>query len=173
MNILFYRYNSICEPDMIEVLGRYSNSIDEITIEMDDKNISSKECLCALSSALQQKKYDFVFLHIKPTDSLAEDGNYIGKRDFIEKMDKYVSILNEVDDETLIVITADHSTACELKAHSADPVPILFHAKGIRNDNLAKFGERECSKGSLGVIEGKDVMPNVLNIMGKLPLIGA
>ena len=61
MNILFYRYNSICEPDMIEVLGRYSNSIDEITIEMDDKNISSKECLCALSSALQQKKYDFVF----------------------------------------------------------------------------------------------------------------
>lgn len=37
MNILFYRYNSICEPDMIEVLGRYSNSIDEITIEMDDK----------------------------------------------------------------------------------------------------------------------------------------
>lgn len=119
------------------------------------------------------KKYDFVFLHIKPTDSLAEDGNYIGKRDFIEKMDKYVSILNEVDDETLIVITADHSTACELKAHSADPVPILFHAKGIRNDNLAKFGERECSKGSLGVIEGKDVMPNVLNIMGKLPLIGA
>ena len=61
MNILFYRYNSICEPDMIEVLGRYSNSIDEITIEMDDKNISSKECLCALSSALQQKKYDSVF----------------------------------------------------------------------------------------------------------------
>ena len=61
MNILFYRYNSICEPDMIEVLGRYSNSIDEITIEMDDKNISSKECLCALSSALQQKNYDVVF----------------------------------------------------------------------------------------------------------------
>lgn len=61
MDILFYRYNSICEPDMIEVLERYSNSIDEITIEMDDKNISSKECLCALSSALQQKNYDIVF----------------------------------------------------------------------------------------------------------------
>ncbi len=119
------------------------------------------------------KEYDFVFLHVKPTDSLAEDGNYLGKKEFIEKIDKYVSKLNEVDDETLIVITADHSTACELKAHSADPVPILFHAKGIRNDNLTKFGERECSKGSLGVIEGKDVMPNILNVMGKLPLIGA
>ncbi len=119
------------------------------------------------------KTYDFVFLHIKPTDSLAEDGNFQGKKDFIEKIDKYVSILNEVDDETLIVITADHSTACELKAHSADAVPILFHAKGIRSDNIGKFGERDCSKGSLGVIEGKDVMPNILNVMGRLPLIGA
>ena len=119
------------------------------------------------------KTYDFVFLHVKPTDSLAEDGNYMGKKDFIERIDKYVSILNKVDDETLIVITADHSTACELKAHSADAVPILFHAKGIRNDNLEKFGERECAKGSLGIIEGKDVMPNILNVMGKLPLIGA
>ena len=119
------------------------------------------------------KTYDFVFLHIKPTDSLAEDGNYLGKKNFIEKIDKYVSILNQVDDETLIVVTADHSTACELKAHSADAVPILFHAKGIRNDGINKFGERDCSKGSLGIIEGKDVMPNILNVMGRLPLIGA
>ena len=114
-----------------------------------------------------------MFLHIKPTDSLAEDGNYLGKKEFIEKIDKYVSILNKVDDETLIVITADHSTACELKAHSADAVPILFHAKGIRNDGVNKFSERDCAKGSLGIMEGKDVMPNILNIMGKLPLIGA
>lgn len=119
------------------------------------------------------KKYDFVFLHVKPTDSLAEDGNYMGKKDFIEKIDKYVSILNEVDDETVIVITADHSTACELKAHSGDPVPIMFHAKGVRNEGLTKFSEREFAKGSLGIIEGKDVMPNVLNIMGRLPLTGA
>lgn len=119
------------------------------------------------------KTYDFVFLHVKPTDSLAEDGNAIVKKEFIEKIDKYVSILNQVDEETLIVITADHSTACELKAHSADPVPILFHAKGIRNDGLKCFGERECAKGSLGIIEGRDVMPNILNVMGKLPLIGA
>jgi len=119
------------------------------------------------------KTYDFVFIHIKPTDSLAEDGNFQGKKDFIEKIDKYVSILNEVDDETLIVITADHSTACELKAHSADAVPILFHAKTIRSDAINSFGERNCAKGNLGVIEGKDVMPHILNIMGRLPLIGA
>ena len=134
-----------------------------------DTNLEGK-----FNAAIEALKiYDFVFLHVKPTDSLAEDGNYLGKKEFIEKIDKYVSILNKVDDETLIVVTADHSTACELKAHSADAVPILFHAKGIRNDEINRFGERDCSKGSLGVIEGKDVMPNILNVMGKLPLIGA
>lgn len=150
------------------LLGMDLINVPFVTAQIDT-NIEGK--MNAAIDAL--KKYDFVFLHIKATDSLAEDGNYIGKKEFIEKIDKYVSILNKVDDDTLIVITADHSTACELKAHSADPVPILFHAKGIRNDSLEKFGERECSKGSLGIIEGKDVMPNVLNIMGKLPITGA
>ncbi|MBE7075246.1 MAG: 2,3-bisphosphoglycerate-independent phosphoglycerate mutase [Clostridiales bacterium] len=118
-------------------------------------------------------EYDFVFLHIKPTDSLAEDGKPIEKREFIEKIDKYISLLNKVDNETLIVITADHSTACELKAHTADSVPVMFYCNGIRNDNITKFGERDFAKGSLGILEGKDIMPNILNIMGKLPIIGA
>ena len=117
--------------------------------------------------------HDFVFLHVKPTDSLAEDGKAVEKRDFIEKIDKCVSTLNNLDDETLLVITADHSTACELKAHTADPVPVMFCAKGIRADYIEKFGERTCAKGTLGIVEGKDIMPNILNIMGKLPIIGA
>ena len=119
-------------------------------------------------------EYDFVFLHIKPTDSLAEDGRPDEKKNFIEKIDKYVALLQTLDHDTLIVITADHSTACELKAHTADPVPVIFNAEeGIRIDRLKKFGERDCAKGSLGIIEGKDIMPNILNIMGKLPIIGA
>lgn len=61
------------------------------------------------------------------------------------------------------------STICNY----TDAVPILFHAKGIRNDDINNFGERNCSKGSLGIIEGKDVMPYILNVMGRLPLIGA
>ena len=89
-------------------------------------------------------------------------------------VDKYVALLQTLDHDTLIVITADHSTACELKAHTADPVPVIFNAEeGIRIDRLKKFGERDCAKGSLGIIEGKDIMPNILNIMGKLPIIGA
>ena len=116
---------------------------------------------------------DFVFLHIKPTDSLGEDGNPIGKRDFIEKIDNSIKVLKDLDEETLIVITADHSTPCELKQHSADPVPIMICGSGVRADDVKNFGERSCTKGGLGFIEGKDVMPIILDIQGKLKLIGA
>lgn len=137
---------------------------------MVDTNVEAK-----FNAAIEAlNTYDFVFIHVKATDSLAEDGNYIGKRDFIEKIDKAVSIFDNLQEDTLLVVTADHSTSSELHAHTADPVPIMFKATGaVRFDNLTKFGEREFSKGSLGWIEGKDVMPYVLNIMGKLPLIGA
>jgi len=85
-------------------------------------------------------KHDFVFLHIKATDSLGEDGNCIGKKQFIEKIDKYMKFK-----DIIVIITADHSTPCELKRHSDDPVPFLIY--GRDKDNICKFSEKECSKG--------------------------
>ncbi len=149
--------------------------MDIIDIEgataLPNTNVDNK--ITAAIDLLNNKSYDFVFLHIKPTDSLAEDGNYNGKKEFIEKVDKSIGKLEELNDDVLTIITADHSTACELKAHSADPVPIMFCCDGILSDEIKEFGERNFSKGNLGFIEGKDVMNLILNILGKLPLIGA
>ncbi|AKB32217.1 2,3-bisphosphoglycerate-independent phosphoglycerate mutase, archaeal type [Methanosarcina siciliae HI350] len=118
--------------------------------------------------------YDFVFVHVKGTDSMGEDGNYIGKRDFITKIDKAAKHFLDIPEETLVVFTADHSTPCELKAHSADPVPVMFYAKSsLRVDDVTQFSERAAAKGGLGVIEGKDLMPQIENLLGKLHLIGA
>ena len=117
--------------------------------------------------------YSFVFCHVKATDSLAEDGNPEGKREFIEKSDKAAALLTDLPDDVLLIITADHSTACELKAHSADPVPVIFCNPSVRVDDVAEFSERACALGGFGYSEGKDIMPQVLNLMGKLHLIGA
>jgi 2,3-bisphosphoglycerate-independent phosphoglycerate mutase len=118
-------------------------------------------------------KYDFIFCHVKATDSLAEDGNHQGKKDFIEKADKAATYLINLPDDVMLVITSDHSTACELKAHTADPVPTLFCNPSVLIDSVSEFGERAFAGGGLGFIEGKDVMPQVMNLMGKLHLIGA
>lgn len=126
------------------------------------------------NAVLEQLKYhDFAFVHVKAADSLAEDGNFEGKKKFIEKVDKALEIFHNLPEETLLVITADHSTACALKAHSADPVPILFRGTGVRVDQVSAFNEIECVKGGLGFMEGKHIMPQIMNLLGRLHLVGA
>jgi len=117
--------------------------------------------------------HDFIFVHVKAADSLGEDGNPEGKKDFLEKADKAAALLTDLPENVLLVISADHSTPCELKNHSADPVPIVFKGGAVRIDEVTSFGERSCAKGGLGFIEGRHVMPQTLNLMGRLQLIGA
>jgi len=136
---------------------------------LPDTNIEAK--FKASLEALE--KYDFVFCHVKPTDSLAEDGNFEGKKSFIEKADKAAALFTNLSDDVLLVVTSDHSTACELKAHTADPVPLLFSNPSVRIDSVTEIGERSFANGGLGHVEGKDVMPQIMNLMGKLHLVGA
>lgn len=137
---------------------------------LPDTNIRAK----FLEVIEKNKHYDFIFCHVKATDSLGEDGNYRGKKDFIEKADKEIPVLFNLPDDTVLFIGADHSTPCELKAHSADPVPVLFTGKSsIRVDDVNEYNETACAKGNLGIIYGKDVILHILNIMGSLHLIGA
>src|SRR3989338_1809827 len=144
--------------DIIEVKG----ATGTLHTDLEAKFTAAKNAL---------KRYDFVFVHIKATDSCGEDGNFAEKKKFIEKIDKAIRIISNLDD-TLIVVTADHSTPCTLKTHSADPVPILMNGIGVRVDDVTKFGERACANGGLGHIIGLNVMPEIMNLLGKSQLYG-
>nr|WP_315103322.1 DUF3880 domain-containing protein [uncultured Catonella sp.] len=61
MNLLFYRYGSICEPDFIEGFKELGNTVDELTYEIEDKNIPAAKRVELISTALLKKSYDFVF----------------------------------------------------------------------------------------------------------------
>lgn len=124
----------------------------------------------AVKKALED--YDFIFMHIKGTDALSEDGDLRGKVHFIEKVDAAIPIVTSVKN-LLLVLTADHSTPVCLKTHSADPTPILMHGEGVRVDDVKEFGERPCAKGGLGRIKGAHLMPEIMNILGKSKLYGA
>ncbi|MEF8847063.1 MAG: 2,3-bisphosphoglycerate-independent phosphoglycerate mutase [Candidatus Paceibacterota bacterium] len=109
-------------------------------------------------------KYDFVFTHVKPVDNLAEDGNYQGKKKFIEKIDKAIKPVLNLN-KTLVAITADHSTCCDLKRHCVDPVPLLIHGAG--KDEVTKFSEKACKEGALGKLKQKKVMDKLLDLSTK------
>lgn len=62
MKILFYRYNSICEPDIISVLKRLGHEVSEITDEMTDKTLTPGQQVRIISAALTGSvRYDLVF----------------------------------------------------------------------------------------------------------------
>lgn len=61
MNILFYRYDSICEPDLIEVLTGLGHEITQLTEEMTNKELGPEGQFRQISEALKKQSYHMVF----------------------------------------------------------------------------------------------------------------
>ena len=120
-----------------------------------------------------RREYDFIFVHVKAADNFGHDGDYSGKKEFIERIDEAFKEFDKLGEETLLVVTADHSTPCGLKEHSADSVPIMFHGTGVRTDNVNAFNERACTNGGLGTLSGKYLMNHAWNLLGLLKKYGS
>lgn len=130
-----------------------------------DLNAKAKAALQLLD------KHDFIILHVKGADEASHDGNIRAKIEIIERVD---SIINQfIDTFDFIVITADHTTPVSVKNHTADPVPVVISGPGVRTDDVKTFSERAAAKGGLGRIRGKDLIPIVIDLMGKSPKFGA
>jgi len=111
-------------------------------------------------NALQ--RYDCVYVHLKGPDLYGHDGDAIGKMKNIEEIDRY--FFGNLKTDEMIVITADHTTPCTIKAHSKDPVPVLIYGNGI--DGAEKFCERTCENRRInGKIDGTRFMEYVMKLI--------
>jgi len=123
-----------------------------------DSNLEAK--FSAAKKALE--KFTFVFLHIKAADNLAEDGNFSGKKSFLEKVDgemKQVMGLKSV----FLALSGDHSTCSLLKRHCNLPFPVLFYGPNVVKKGVArKFSEKNCKKGELGTISQLSLMKHLI-----------
>jgi len=150
------RYVGMDVPDIKEATG--------------DKNTNFKAKGKAVLKLL--KDHDFVFVHVKATDSFSHDGNLKGKASVIEKVDKELIPMLKKSGAYLI-ITGDHSTPCSRKAHSGHEVPILIYGKDERVDSVKKFDEISCMNGGLGHLLGRDIIHIVLNLIEKAEVYGS
>lgn len=110
---------------------------------------------------------DVLYVHIKGPDEPGHDGKPDKKRKIIEMIDRYFfsTLLPNVDlSEDLVAVTADHSTPCSLRAHSDDPVPLLIAGPNLKADGLKHFSEKACRKGSLGTMNGPELMPKLMRL---------
>lgn len=61
MEILFYRYNSICEPDLLQAFTNFGVTVHVEEMEMHRKNVSPRECAGKVAEWILQKPLAFVF----------------------------------------------------------------------------------------------------------------
>lgn len=61
MEILFYRYNSICEPDIIQVFTDFGITVHTENMEMTDKSVTPKQCAAKITEWLMGHSFAFVF----------------------------------------------------------------------------------------------------------------
>ncbi len=120
------------------------------------------------------KTHDFVLLHFKATDELGHDGDFDGKKEFIENLDMAIRPLLELNfSEVCMIFTADHSTPVAIREHTGDPVPIAVVHEGVRTDEVKAFSEFEAYKGGLCRIQGKDAMNIALDLIDRMEKFGA
>ena len=117
-------------------------------------------------------EFDFFYLHIKQTDTHGEDGDFNRKVKVIEHVDTQIPRLLTLKPD-VVIVSGDHSSPASMKSHSWHPVPTLLFSKFVREDNIAEFGERACSRGSLGVLPAKDILPLALANAGRIAKYGA
>ena len=120
------------------------------------------------------ENHNFVLCNLKGPDVAGHDGQAKAKVEVIERIDKVVGMLmNEVDEQTYIVLTADHSTPISVMDHSGDPVPIAIWGPDVRVDSIQAYDERSVIGGGLVRIKGTDVMPTLTNLLGTQEKFGA
>lgn len=116
--------------------------------------------------------YDFILVNIKGPDLLGHDGLAEKKVDFIEKIDRHLGKIMDIDD-LYCAYTGDHSTPVTCKGHSGDPLPITICGPEVRKDKVGSYGERQCSYGSLGRIRGKELLDILRDLAKKADKFGA
>ncbi len=147
--------------DIIEVPGA-NGGLDSDIMAMGD----------AIVKALDD--HNFILCNIKGGDIAGHDGDPEAKKQFIERTDKVVGMLMEkLDHQTYIILTADHATPVAIMDHSGDPVPIVIRGPGVLVDSVQALDERSVIGGGLVRVRGIDIMNILTNLMNVQEKFGA
>lgn len=145
----------ISAVDLIRGLGVYAG-FDVIKVKgatgLYNTNYEGKAeaCLKAL------RDYDLVWVHVEASDEASHQGDIDLKIKTIEYFDKRLvgKVLANINEEVCIALLSDHLTPIRLRTHIAEVVPFLIYDPEKEGDEVTRFDEFSCAKGSLGLLEG-------------------
>ena len=128
----------------------------------------------AAAAANALREYDFVCVNVKAPDVCGHDGLALEKVRVVERIDEMMGHLRAaLAPDTVVAVTADHSTPVALRDHSGDPVPLAIFGEGLRVDAVTEYDEISVASGSLGRLRGLDLLPVLLNLADRAGKFGA
>ena len=115
------------------------------------------------------KTDDFVSLHIEASDEAGHEGDVPLKLKTIEYLDRRAvgpiyEAVKDWDEPVAIAVLPDHPTPCELRTHTAEPIPFLIYYPGIEPDNVSTYDEVACQKGEYGLLDKDEFMNLFMDI---------
>lgn len=115
------------------------------------------------------KTDDFVYLHIEASDEAGHEGDVPLKLKTIEYLDRRAvgpiyEAVKDWDEPVAIAVLPDHPTPCELRTHTAEPIPFLIYYPGIQPDNVSTYDEVACQKGEYGLLDKDEFMNLFMDI---------
>ena len=143
-----------------DTVYRPSFTADQDT-NLEDKVAAALEALDA---------HELVYIHVKAPDLFAHDHDPVGKRDFIERLDRSIRPLATAG--IVVALASDHTTDSNTGVHTADPVPSLLFDPSVahRSDGEAvSFGESSCRLGNMPRQRSHQLLDRVLRCMGYAP----
>ncbi|MGD8637957.1 MAG: alkaline phosphatase family protein [Nitrosopumilaceae archaeon] len=168
-------------PDVIPINEKYSmnfSCIVDMPVELGISDVLKMKAFeaggltdyeeKARVAAKAMETQNAIYVHLKGPDEFGHDGDAIGKTKNIEEIDQrfFKTLVENTDSSKVaIVISADHSTPCINKGHSDDPVPVLVSGDFIKNDGTTRMTEKQAKKGSIGLLEGAEVVTTALNLI--------
>jgi 2,3-bisphosphoglycerate-independent phosphoglycerate mutase len=168
------RASCVAAASLIKGIGKFSGmDVVDVVGATGDLDTDTRAKADAVLSSFAGGS-DFVYVHVEAADEASHDGDVEGKISIIKKIDALVGrILEGVDlVDTVVVLVSDHVTSCKFRAHTGDAVPVCFAGGNVVSDGVTGFSERLAYKGGLGRIRGKDIIPMLLNYMGKPEKLG-
>lgn len=158
----------ITAVDLIRGIGHYAGlrCIDvEGATGLYNTNYEGK----ATAALEALKTDDFVYLHIEASDEAGHEGDVALKLKTIEYLDHRViapicEALESWNEPVAIAVLPDHPTPCELRTHTAEPVPFLVYYPGIEPDVVRTYDEIACAEGGYGMLEKDEFMNLFMNL---------
>lgn len=157
----------ISAVDLINGIGYYAG-LRRINVEgatgLYDTNYENK--VAAALEALRTD--DFVYLHIEASDEAGHEGDVPLKIRTIENLDSRVvgpiyQAVKDWDEPVSIAVLPDHPTPCELRTHTAEPVPFLMWYPEITPDEVQTFDEVAACQGAYGLLKEDEFINAFMN----------